>query len=180
MYKTKQADIVMFGDSHTYGINWGEALGRTNIANRGIRGDILEGFIKRIDQVYALQPRICFVMGGINDFYAYVSVDKVVTQYCQLIEMLRSHNITVIIQATIYVGASLEDAIERNAQVTELNNKLRAYATANSLRFIDINPLISTHSALKPELTIEGLHLNANGYKLWLPEVEKVLIEEGL
>ncbi len=180
LYKTQKADVVMFGDSHTYSINWSEALGRPAIANRGIRGDILQGFIKRIDNVIALQPKVCFLMGGINDFYAYVSVDKVFTQYCELIDTLRSHNISVVLQATLYVGAARADADERNKQVTELNTKLRAYATAHSLRFIDINPLISEQEALKTEMTVDGLHLNARGYQLWLPEVEKALVAEGL
>lgn len=180
MSKLRKADVVMFGDSHTYTLNWSEALGRPAIANRGIRGDIIEGFLKRVDEVTLLQPRICFVMGGINDFYAYVSVDKVFTQYCKLIELLQSHHITVVVQATLYVSASREDADLRNAQVTELNAKLRTYAAAHAIRFIDINPLISEHAALKPELTIDGLHLNARGYQLWLPEVEKTLVAEGL
>lgn len=180
MSKLRKADVVMLGDSHTYTLNWSEALGRPAIANRGIRGDIIEGFLKRVDEVTLLQPRICFVMGGINDLYAYVSVDKVFTQYCELIEHLQSRHITVVVQATLYVSASREDADLRNAQVTELNTKLRAYATAHTIRFIDINPLISEHAALKPELTIDGLHLNARGYQLWLPEVEKTLVAEGL
>ena len=40
-----QADIVMLGDSMTEFAEWNELLGRNDVVNRGIRGDITEGML---------------------------------------------------------------------------------------------------------------------------------------
>lgn len=180
LYKTTHADVVMFGDSHTFGINWNEALARQGIINRGIRGDITGGFLQRLDDVVKLHPKLCLIMGGINDLYSNVPVETIVKNYIQIIEELRKTNITVVMQATIYVAAERESSKEKNAEVTILNNKLHAYALRENILFIDINPYVCDNGYLNPEFTVDGLHLNAGGYALWLPEVEKALKSNGL
>ncbi len=180
LYKTSHADVVMFGDSHIFGINWNEALAREGVINRGIRGDITEGFLKRLDEVYTLHPKVCFVMGGINDLYANIPVHTILKNYYKMVEELRRNNIVVVIQATIYVGAGRESYIEKNKEVTILNNELRRYAQRENIRFIDINPFVCENSMLLSKFTVDGLHLTANGYALWLPEIEKALVSNGL
>ena len=64
--KKDRADIVMLGDSITYNVNWAELLNR-DVANSGVGSDVTQGFVNRMQYVYDLHPRICFVMGGIND-----------------------------------------------------------------------------------------------------------------
>ncbi|MBI3258477.1 MAG: hypothetical protein HYZ54_03200 [Ignavibacteriae bacterium] len=180
LYKTTHADVVMFGDSHIFGINGNEALAREGVINRGIRGDVTEGFLKRLDEVYNLHPKLCFVMGGINDLYANIPVETIVKNYCKIVEGLRSQNITVIIQATLYVGSERGSYSEKNKEVTILNNELRHFALRENIRYIDINPIISENTVLKSKFTVDGLHLNALGYALWLPEIEKELVSNGL
>lgn len=180
LYKTKQADVVMLGDSHIFGINWNEALAREGVINRGIRGDVTEGFLKRLDEVYTLHPKVCFVMGGINDLYANIPVSTILKNYYKMVEELRRNNIVVVIHATIYVGIGRESYIEKNKEVTILNNELRSYAQREKIRFIDINPFVCENSMLLSKFTVDGLHLTANGYALWLPEIEKALVSNGL
>lgn len=40
LFTSTQADVVMLGNSLTYNANWNEILNRSNIANRGMPGDI--------------------------------------------------------------------------------------------------------------------------------------------
>lgn len=180
LYKTTHADVVMFGDSHMFGINWNEALARAGVINRGIRGDVTEGFLQRLDEVYNLHPKLCFVMGGINDLYANIAVDTIVKNCKKIVEELRSKNIIVVIHATMYVGTDRESYREKNKEVTELNNKLRNYTLKENITFIDINPMVCENTILKSKFTVDGLHLNAGGYALWIPEIEKVLVSNGL
>jgi lysophospholipase L1-like esterase len=97
-----------------------------------------------------------------------------------LVKELRSKNITVVIQATLYVGVERESWKEKNEEVTLLNTELRAYSLRENIQFIDINPFVCKNSLLKPEFTVDGLHLTAGGYALWLPEVEKALVSNGI
>lgn len=180
LYSTQSAIIVMLGDSHTFHVNWSELLGRKDIINRGIRGDIIPGFSQRLGQVIKLQPCYCFVMGGINDLYANYSVHQIISNYKKLLEELREHHINPIIQSTLYVAASYQHAAEVNSKVEEINTALREYAAEEHLPFLDINALLSTKTALRPEFTYDGLHLNAKGYALWKGVVEKALTQVGL
>lgn len=184
IYKTKQADIVMLGNSLTAGTNWSELLGRTNVVARAIPGDILPGFIARLDYVIKLKPKIVFIMGGLNDIYNWTPVEEIFNNYVKIVSTLKSRGIIPVIQSTTYAakdyakdwGGTPEVNGSRNREIDKLNKLLLEYARKNNLDFIDITSKLATSDKfLRPELTWDGIHLNAEGYKLWAEEVEKVL-----
>ncbi len=180
LYETTSADVVMLGDSHTYNLNWDELLGRKGIVNRGIDGDITQGYLHRLNYIYKLKPRICFVEGGINDLYAHFAVQEIIDNYIEIISVLRGHNIIPIIQSTLFVALSYRSAKETNIKVEELNQKLIQFAKDNNIEYLDVNTLVSKNGFLREELSYDGLHLNAKGYILWKPLVEKVLIRDKI
>jgi len=179
-YKTEHADIVMLGNSLTQWVDWNELLGRTNVANRGIAGDITEGYLQRLHQVYALTPKLCFIEGGINDLYANVPIDAVFAHYAAIIDSIRSHKIIPIIQSTLFVSTKWHHAVEKNKEVAELNDKLNAYATRHNVEFLDLNARMSANNLLSEELTHDGVHLTAAGYAIWGEEVSKALQRHNL
>lgn len=179
-FRTAQADIVMLGNSLTYNANWNELLGRKNIANRGISSDITQGYLHRLNYVYRLNPKICFIEGGVNDVYANFSAADIFSNYTKIIDTLRAHHIIPIIQSTLFVANKREQSVSKNEEITKLNKLLFSFAQKQSIEYLDINSLVSQNGYLKNDLTYDGLHLNAEGYSLWIPEVEKVLIKYGL
>lgn len=179
-YRTQHADIVMLGNSLTEWVDWNELLGRKNIANRGIASDVTGGYLHRLEQVYKLKPKLCFIEGGINDLYANVPVDVVFENYTKIVDTLRLHSITPIIQSTLFVSPKWHDAFEKNKEVAILNSLLEAYAKTNNVEFVDLNAVMSTNNELRDDLTHDGVHLTSAGYKIWGEEVEKVLQEYGL
>jgi len=174
-YKLKDATVVMLGNSITHGANWNELLGRPDVIERGIPSDVLEGFLDRMDYIYDLNPKVCFIMGGINDIYNWVSVDALMINYIRVIRSLQVRDIIPVIQSTLYAGQDWPNSYDRNKEVTKLNGLLRTYCKKNNLEFIDLNRLMSRDNYLKPELTVDNLHLNGKGYRIWADEVEKVL-----
>ncbi|MEW6195179.1 MAG: GDSL-type esterase/lipase family protein [Bacteroidota bacterium] len=184
LYKTKQADIVMLGNSLTAGANWAELLGRSNVVGRGITGDILQGFYARMSTVYKLKPKIVFICGGLNDIYAWTPVEDVYYNYIRIVTSLQARNIIPVIQSTTYAsrdyakewGGTPEVNLGRNKEVDKLNKLLYEYAKKNNIDYIDIVSKMSTRdNYLRPELTWDGVHFNAEGYKIWAREIEKVL-----
>jgi lysophospholipase L1-like esterase len=167
----------MLGDSHTYNLNWDELLNRKGIINRGIDGDITQGYLHRLNYIYKLKPKLCFIEGGINDLYAHFSVRDIFNNYVEMIEGLNSHDIKPIIQSTLFVAKSYISAKETNLKVEELNKMLILYAKEKQIDYLDVNSLVSSDSYLNAELSYDGLHLNAKGYILWKPLVEKVLVK---
>lgn len=189
LYKTKSAQIVMLGNSLTAGVNWGELLGRNNVASRAIPGDILEGFVSRIDQVTKLKPKIVFVMGGLNDIYSWIPVQEVFDNYIKIISALKASGITPVIQLTTFVtkdyakdwGGTPQMNLGRNKEVEKLNTMLVNYAKENNIDVINLIPSIATPDGyLKQELTWDGVHFKAGAYKIWAREVERVLRKYNL
>ncbi len=167
IYRTRQANIVMLGDSLVFKAAWNELLGRSDVASRGISSDILEGFYHRISDVVELQPRFCFIMGGINDILAGIPKETTFHFYTRLASTLREHRITPVIQSTLYLSDQWPSWKEANHKVKQLNSMLEAYAKRNDIPFLDVNAALSNSGKLNPEYTYDGLHLRAPGYRIW-------------
>lgn len=175
IYNTKPTDIVMLGNSITHGVNWNELLNRSSISEQGIVSDVLEGYLHRLNYVTRLTPKICFVMGGINDIYSGSSVEKVFESYKKLLAELKENNIIPVIQSTLYVSPKWHSADIKNPDVSKLNKMLKEYAAKQNIEFIDLNRKLSNKNYLIDDYTYDGVHLNSNAYKLWGIEVEKIL-----
>ncbi len=175
IYKKKQADVVMLGNSITHGVNWNELLDRGDIADRGIPADNLDGMLARLNYVTDLNPKIVFIMAGINDIYSWKPVDKVFQNYVRIITSLKAKNIRVVVQSTLFVAKGYPSSGDRNPEVEKLNKLLLNYCQLNGIEFIDLNSKMSKDKYLINEYTHDGLHLNSNGYKIWGLELERIL-----
>ena len=184
LYKTRQADIVMLGNSLTAGADWGELLGRSNVATRGITSDILEGFNARLNTVFKLKPKIVFIMGGLNDIYAWIPIEQIYKEYIQILTGLKVRGIIPVIELTTYAaknyakewGGTPQVNAGRNREVDKLNKLLVDYAQQNNIEVINLLPsIVGRDGYLKPELTWDGVHFNAAAYKIWAREVENIL-----
>jgi len=194
IYKKIPADIVMLGDSRTAGANWNELLGRPNVVQRGIPSDITEGYLARMEYVYNLQPKFCFIQGGLNDIYNWTPVEKIYQNFIKIISGLRAKGIKPVIQSTVYAGKiwgkdylmqtnsklkAEEVNKDRNEEIAKLNKMLQSYAKRNNIIFIDLNEGLTERGFLKDNLTRDGVHYNARGYKIWARKVDEVLTELG-
>ncbi len=173
--KLKQADIVMLGNSITYGGNWNELLGRTDVANRGIGGDNTLGTLHRMKYVYNLKPKVCFIMTGINDIYADAPMEIIFNNYKAIIDTLRLHKITPIIQSTLHVNPKWKRSEEKNKEVTLLNSLLFDYAVKEKITYINVDSILSTNNILNDEYTTDGVHLTAQAYEKWRDLLEPIL-----
>lgn len=195
IYKPENVKIVMLGNSLTHGVEWNQLLGRNDVIDMGIVSDILAGFKNRLSYVYKVNPRVCFILGGINDIYQWIPVEQIYSDYIEVIQNLQKRGIKPVIQSTMYAGQEwgkdwlaqnkpelkpVDVNAERNQQVERLNTMLKDYADKNNIEFIDLNKLMTRNHFLRSELTIDGIHLNAAGYKIWGREVEETLKKLGI
>lgn len=178
--RTRQADIVFLGNSITFGGNWMELLGRERVVNRGIGSDNIPGMLHRLHQVTRLNPKLCFVMAGINDLYQNVPVDTVFNRYVQLIDSLRAYSIIPVIQSTLHVNPKWKRAEIKNPDVVKLNVRLQTYAREQSLIFLDLNAALSEDGMLKNIYTTDGVHLTSAAYQVWRDLIEQVVQRQGL
>ena len=180
IYKTEKADVVMLGNSITFGVNWNELMARTQIVNRGIGSDNTVGFLQRMEYIYKLHPQLCCIMGGINDIYQDASAEKIFENYKKIIEGLQAHTIVPIIQSTLFVSTKWRRYAEKNLEVAKLDSMLAEYARFKGIEFVNLNAVMSKDHLLLEELTTDGVHLNAKGYALWRDELEKILKKHGV
>jgi lysophospholipase L1-like esterase len=177
---TDSVDIVFLGNSITFGGKWNTLLGREHIVNMGIVSDNTIGMLHRLNLIYRLTPKLCFVMAGINDLYADAPVERVFLNYTMIIDTLISHQITPVIQSTLYVNPKWKRAAEKNRDVSELNMKLQQFAVANGIQFIDVNSILSLNGTLLDEYTSDGVHLVPAAYDHWKELLLPVLKKHGL
>lgn len=178
--KATSADIVFLGNSITFGANWSELLGRERIVNRGIVSDNTAGMLRRMGFVYRLNPKMCFIMAGINDLYADVPVETVMRNYRAMIDTLLHYGIIPVIQSTLHVNPKWKRAAEKNIEVTVLNNSLQQLCAEKKIDFVDVNAMLSSESVLKPEFTTDGVHLTAAAYGAWRDLLIPILKKHGL
>lgn len=175
LYRKKQATIVFLGNSITHGVNWNELLGRDDVIERGIPSDILEGMYARLDNILSLQPKVVFIMGGINDIYSNIPVEKIFTTYKEILRKLGDKGIKLVVQATLYVNPQWHNAEEKNKEVEKLNLLLRDYCYPRKIEYLDLNLKLSRDKQLRDEMTYDGVHLTPKAYQIWQSEADKIL-----
>lgn len=156
-----KSSYVMLGDSITEEGHWNELMGRSDIANRGISGDTTAGLLDRMEYLGS-HPKICFIMIGVNDLSRGLSVEEVFHNYVTIIHTLTSQKITPVIQSIL-----LTDRPGLNPKIIVLNRKLKHFAQSNKIRFIDLNKRLAPEGVLSDIYTVDGQHLNAQGYTVW-------------
>jgi len=160
----KNKTIMMIGDSITDRGLWNEILDRNDIINRGINGDTTKGILNRLNQ---LNPSIkqAYIMIGINDILRDKSVPSIYNNYVKIIKILKQKNINPIIQSTLYIGQKSENIY--NQKIKYLNNLLYSFAITNKILFINLNKKLAPNNQLLSKYTLDGLHLNGQGYIEW-------------
>ena len=136
-----KANIVMIGDSITFGGIWPDLLSNNAVANRGIGGDTSAQILARMDSILQLKPKKAFLMFGINDFGQGVSVDQTFSNYKKIISILNNAHIKIYISSTLLCnpdgGCVTGEMI--NQKINRLNNDLQGFAKTNNSTYIDIN-----------------------------------------
>ena len=172
------SEIVFLGNSITQGVDWNELLG-LNVSNQGVGRNTLEQILLRIDNVIKEHPKHVFIMGGINDLYRGLSVDNIFDTYTTIVYQLMKNDISPIIQSTLFVTSTATNSNRTNNQVKLLNTKLQNFSNENSLRYIDLNKLLSLDNKLNERISTDGVHLNSKGYEMWYEELIPILFSLG-
>jgi lysophospholipase L1-like esterase len=159
---TNQTDVVFLGDSITAQGLWSELFPNHTVANRGIGGDTSNGISKRLDSIIKSNPKIVFLMFGINDIAQGRTVPDVFEHYQQIVKRLRSNNVEVVIQSTL-----LTNTDELNGSVNKLNGLLKALANKKDIVYIDLNETLTHAGKLKPNASPDGIHLYDHVYLQW-------------
>jgi lysophospholipase L1-like esterase len=168
--------VVFLGDSLTAGCEWRELFGnRLLILNRGIGGDTSAGVLNRSAEVAALKPRAVFLMIGTNDLQevGYSPADTA-RNYRAIVKTLRDLSPRV----HIYLESILPTQSPKfNRWSERVNQEVRNLADGNSIVYLNLRDAFLENGALGKSFTIDGTHLNGNGYLLWKKQIDPIITE---
>jgi len=165
------SDVVVVGDSLTERGEWWELLDRP-VANRGVAGDTVEAVRARLDDVAALDPRVVFVLVGVNDLLAGASPEALAARHAALIGELRGRlpRARVVVESLLPIRDELvaRDAALTGATVRRANELCRRGAAAAGVDWLDLHArLADPDGELDPRYSSDGLHLSGAGYRAW-------------
>ena len=172
----RSTDIVMLGNSITEGgKDWAEKLGKPNVRNRGISGDVALGIDARLFQITPHQPAKIFLLIGINDVSHDVTVDSVMTDIRTLVDHIRAQSpkTKLVLQSLLPIRESTgrwKRLQGKTDMIPQINARLEALAREKGLTFINLFPHFTElgTNVLRSELTYDGLHLSKAGYDVWV------------
>lgn len=172
--------VVFIGSSSIVRWKLAEAfpeLGASAI-NRGFGGSGIADAVQYVDRVVVpYKPRIVVLYSGDNDLVTPSTPEQIADQYQQFIRKVRA----ALPQSKIVV-ISIKPSLQRWAQIDKARaaNALiqRACESSTRVAYVDVErPMLGADGKPRPELYVEdGLHMTAEGYKIWNAAVRPLVI----
>lgn len=178
----KTGQIIFLGNSITEGGNWHQLFPNHNVVNRGIGGDIAHGILRRMDEIIKRQPSKLFLLIGINDIGKDIPEAVIADNISKIISRLKkeSPKTEIIVQSILPINPEypkFPQHYDKQFRVLMTNQLIYKVCKDQDVRFLNLFPyFLDNRQRLKSELTGDGLHLNAEGYGLWV----EILKSEGL
>lgn len=178
--KTPAPTAVFIGDSITEGWarNGAEVFTANNYVGRGISGQVTGQNLLRFQQdVVALHPKVVHIMIGTNDVAGnagpttYEAVQNNITAMTQI---ARANKIAVVL-GTIPPASDFawRRGMEPAPKIIKLNEWIRDYAKREDIVLADYHKaLANVENGFRAEWSGDGVHPNADGYKIMSPIAE--------
>ena len=164
-----QNEIVFVGSSTIRMWKTAEAFPDLKIINRGFGGSQISDSVKYADRIIlAYKPRIVVVFAGGNDINGGKKPDQVAEDFKALAGKIHAG----LPKTRIYY-LSLFPNVKRKAQdasCVKVNELIQAFIkTDERMGYIDTAAKMrAPDGGPRPELLLDdGLHMNADGYKIW-------------
>jgi lysophospholipase L1-like esterase len=178
--------VVFIGDSITDYWKLADYFPGKPYINRGIDGQTTPQMLVRFRQdVIDLHPRVLIVLAGTNDVAGVTGAarnEDIETNYSSMAELARLHHIRVIFSSLLPVNNYTDDAKESFAlrpreRILALNRWLEDYCAKNGFVYLDyFSAMVDNKGMLKRDLSDEGLHPNATGYRIMATLAEKAIV----
>jgi lysophospholipase L1-like esterase len=171
--------VVFYGDSITDG--WGRGPGRgvffpgKPYVNRGISGQTTPQLVVRFRQdVMDLHPAAVVILAGTNDVAGNtgpMTPEMTEDNFLSMVDLAKANGIRVIIASILPAAAfPWRPEVHPAMQIQALNGWLQGYCATHSLIYLDYySAMADANGGMKPGLSFEGVHPNANGYAVMTP-----------
>lgn len=173
--------VVFMGDSITDGWRLEEYFPGNDFVNRGIGGQTTGQMLGRFKQdVLDLSPQVVVILAGTNDIGRGVASGTIEDNLTMMFELADKQRIKVIVCTLLPVSDYAQDRGARFIQtqrrpptrIKVLNEWLKVTARTRRYRLVDYHLVLADGDGfLKKELSDDGLHPNAEGYRTMSPHI---------
>lgn len=178
-----EARVVFMGDSITDIWKLDEYFPGKPYINRGISGQTTSQMLIRFrPDVIALKPRAVLILAGTNDIAGNtgpMTLEMIENNYASMADLAKANGIKVIFASVLPIhdyGKTKVSERRPPEQILKLNEWLKGYCKANGHIYLDYSSKMADDKGmLKAELANDGLHPNAEGYKIMAPLAESVI-----
>jgi lysophospholipase L1-like esterase len=181
--------VVFMGDSITDGWNLAQYFPGKPYINRGISGQTTPQMLLRFRaDVIDLKPKVVVILAGTNDIAGntgLMTLEDTERNLISMVELAKANNIRVVLSSVLPVndraknkeGVLLVQTRSRpNEKITAMNDWLKKYAADNRLAYLDYySATVDKTGTLKDGISYDGLHPNADGYKIMQSLAEKAI-----
>jgi lysophospholipase L1-like esterase len=166
-----EREVVVLGDSLTERGEWAELLERP-VANRGIAGDTVADVRARLDDIVALEPRVLFVLVGVNDLAAGAWPAVLAIQHAALATDLRRRlpRTRIIVESLLPIRDEIvaRDGALTTAAVRRTNELVQRATAGSGAEWLDVHAVLADATGeLDPRYASDGVHLSPAGYRAW-------------
>lgn len=159
------------------------------VYNRGVGGFVTDELIDNIDVcILELEPSKLFINIGTNDLSdSSRTIQSVMDNYARILQTVKTRLPETKLYLMAYYPVNYEAAtpemkpclkIRSNEKITLANAEVKKLTECFGGKYIDVNaPLKDKNGDLRAEFTIEGMHINENGYRAVYPLVKPFILE---
>lgn len=155
---------------------------KKKVCNRGIIGDEVMGVYDRLHQILPGHPAKLFLLIGINGISHGLAADSIAAMIRMTVERIRkgSPGTKLYLQSLLPINESFgpyKKLTGKTAMIPEINARLEALAKEKKINYINLFALFAGKGTdmLRADLTTDGLHLEEEGYRIWIKAVRKKL-----
>jgi hypothetical protein len=170
-WRDRRALTIVIGDSHVELANWYSLFhGSFAVRNCGLSRARIEHVVEMVSAIADREPKNVILMCGVNNLGHKDSVASCVTNYERLIvavgQILSPGNLVIASVMPLRTSLLDRESLLLNRRISEFNHELEVLCIRNHVQFVDVTSTVAYGGAgLAPELTLDGLHLNLQGYR---------------
>jgi lysophospholipase L1-like esterase len=181
--------VIFHGDSITDGWRLNEYFPGKDFVNRGISGQITGEMLGRMQaDIIHNKPAAMVLLAGTNDIARGVPVETIQNNLTMISDLAEKHGIKVILASILPVSDHHKDTNPRFEMtktrppgvILQLNRWIAEFTKRRQFTYLNyFDAMVDESGQLKKELAADGLHPNAEGYRIMAPlalaAIEKAL-----
>lgn len=181
--------VVFLGDSITDSWKLEEYFPDRNFINRGISGQTTPQMLIRFrPDVIALRPSVVVILAGTNDIAGNtgpMTLEMIQSNVRSITELAVANDIKVILASVLPISDHNKDkngqviirsTVRPPERIVALNTWLKAFARGHGFIYLDyFSAMVDKNGFLLPAIANDGLHPNAEGYRIMAPLALKAI-----